>query len=269
MRVRLPFIFCVLLLLPALSRGSESGGAPELSKAMKAAASGDTTPVGEAQPSKTTSSHDNNYDDDDDFLGSMLADVTVGFLSIFHGAYYQELQCPFHFPFDAEYVAPLQGDIRSITRFSVTPLSVESEKVFFGLYVNGGMVEMEPDTLPDAATSSAWTIGCGASFRYYFIRPDKAVNPYLSTRVGWMSLNWDYRNPVFLGGGAISSDSLNALDSYIGLGLAFFRNQPFSPYVEVGFGGAFFASETSEGFRNDVFDDHGYLAVKAGLSIKF
>ncbi len=260
----------VLLIQPGRAFGSDSGGAPELSKAMKAAASGDPTPVGAARPAKSDSSPNDQCDDDDDFLGAMMADTAVTFFSLFHGVHYEELQCPWHFPIDAEYVVPLQGDIRSITRFSLTPLSMEGERAFFGFYFNGGTVKMEPNTLPAAATSSGWTIGCGASFRYYFITPDKAVNPYLTTRIGWMGLNWDYRNPVFLGGGgAISSDRLNALDSYVGIGIACFRNQPFTLFLEAGFGGTFFASETSEGFRNDVFADHGSVSVKAGLSVKF
>jgi len=236
---------------------------------MKAAASGDPTPVGAARSSDSKPSYNDDCDDDDDSFSSLFGELIVAFVACFHGVHYEELECPWHFPIDAEYVAPLNGDIRSITRYSLTPLSLESEQVFFGLYVNGGTVKMEPNTLPAAATSSAWTIGCGATFRYYFVRPDKAVNPYLATRVGWMGLNWDYRNPVFLGGGVILGDHLNALDTYAGIGLAFFRNQPFSPYIEAGFGGTFFGSETSEGFRNDVFADHGYVSVKAGLSIKF
>jgi hypothetical protein len=236
---------------------------------MKAAASGDPTPVGEARSSNSKPSYSDDCDDDSSF-GSLFGELIVAFVACFHGVHYQELECPWHFPIDAEYVVPLKGDIQSITRFSLTPLSLEGERAFFGFYINGGMVKMEPNTLPAAATSSGWTIGCGASFRYYFVRPDKAVNPYLTTRVGWMALHWDYRNPVFLGGGgAISSDSLDGLDTYVGIGIACFRNQPFSPFVEVGFGGAFFSGKTSEGFHNDVFDDHGYVAVKAGVSVKF
>ena len=272
MRAWVFVLFWVLLIQPGRAFGSDSGGAPELSKAMKAAASGDPTPVGAARSSDSKSSPNGNYNDDsdDDFFGELLGEFVVAFLACFHGVHYEELKCPWHFPIDAEYVVPLKGDIQSITRFSLTPLSLEGERAFFGFYFNGGMVKMEPNTLPAAATSSAWTIGCGASFRYYFARPDKAINPYLTTRVGWMSLNWDYRNPVFLGGGgAITSDRLNALDTYAGIGIACFRNQPFSPYVEVGYGGAFFSGTTSEGFRNDVFADHGYVAVKAGLSVKF
>jgi hypothetical protein len=129
---------------------------------------------------------------------------------------------------------------------------------------------MKHGSLPDAATDAVWTVGFGAAFRYYFVGPEEAINPYLTAQVGWQGLNWEYRNPIVLGSGeTISSDSLSGFDGYGGFGIAFNRDQWFSLYGELGFGGTFFAGETSEGFHNDVFDDYGYFSVKAGLSLKF
>jgi hypothetical protein len=248
-------ILCAaLLILPGRVLGDET---PELSDAMKAAASADDTP--------TTGNRSRRSDDSDDdsVVGSMIGSMIVDILENLHGVQYGDTEYFWQLPVDAAYVIPLNGDIRGITRFSITPFSVEGERASFGLYFNGGLVGMEHGSLPDAATRSATTIGFGAAFRYYFIRPEKPFNPYVTAQVGWQGLRWEYR------GGTISNDSLSALDTCLGFGVTFNRDRWFSLYGELGFGGTFFKHQTYEGFHNDVFNNFGYFSVKAGLSLKF
>jgi hypothetical protein len=72
-----------------------------------------------------------------------------------------------------------------------------------------------------------------------------------------------------VGNDTISSDDLWGVNGYTGLGLAFARNKRLSVYGEADIGGMGFVSETDQGFNNDVFGNFGYVAVKAGLSLKF
>jgi hypothetical protein len=263
------WILCLMLLVIS---GRIFGADPNLSDAMKAAASGDRTPI--AGSHSGHSDHSDYSDDNDSLAGSIFSSIfeglVEGIIENFHGARYSDREYFWQLPVDTEYVAPLNGSIRGITRFSITPLSLEGEGAFFGFYFNGGIVDMKPNTLPDTGTSMGWTVGCGAAFRYYFVKSKKPFNPYLSARVGWQELNWDYRHPIVLGSGeTVSSDSLSGLDSYVGFGIVYHRSEWFSLYGEVGFGGTFFSDETPLGFHNDVFNDYGYLSVKAGLSLKF
>jgi hypothetical protein len=82
-------------------------------------------------------------------------------------------------------------------------------------------------------------------------------------------LNWDYRNPVYVDGGSVQSDSLAGAGGYVGFGIAFKRNSHLSFFGEADFGGTAFVSQTMEGFDNDVFSNYGYFTVKAGLCVKF
>jgi hypothetical protein len=83
-------------------------------------------------------------------------------------------------------------------------------------------------------------------------------------------VGWTYRNDVLLDdGGRISTDRLNALDNYAGVGVAWHRECPFSLFSEIGFGGTLFADKTIEDFHNDVFESFPYFAAKVGMSWKF
>jgi len=172
-------------------------------------------------------------------------------------------------PLDVAYSVPFNGEIESLTRFTLTPICLENERNSFGLFVGGDLVELQPGSLPDRAVKNTWMFELGMAYRRYFNDPHVFVSPYLALNAAIQALYWDYRNPVYVDGDKIESDSLNGFGGYAGLGVAFGRSKHLNFFAEAGFGGTVFTAETVEGFHNDVFSDFGYFTVKAGLSIKF
>lgn len=259
-----------LLLLVACGWAGDSAEPPDLSDAMKSSATGGSTATEGSHSSHSHGSSDYDFDDGDSFFGDVAGAMVFGMFQVLHGAEYDGETYGLQLPFDAGYVVPFGSDITGITRFSMLPLSTERELCLFGIYLNGGLVDLERGTLPDAATTSASTLGSGLTLRYYFSGTDKVVNPYLTGQAGWAGLDWTYRNPITTPGGkTISEDGLGAAETYAGFGITIGRERAVSGYVEAGFGGMFFFDETQRGFRNDVFDNLGYFGVKAGVSFKF
>jgi hypothetical protein len=172
-------------------------------------------------------------------------------------------------PFDVSYAVPFGGNIQSLTRFTLTPLSVEDEHNFLGLFVAGDIVKMRPGSLPDQALDNSWMLEGGLAYRYYFTPAHTFLSPYISANAAYQVLSWDYRNPVIVNGDTITSDSLNGGGGYVGLGVAINRNKRLSFFGEAGVGGTLFVGDTYQGFNNDVFSDYGYFNLKLGLSLKF
>ena len=170
-------------------------------------------------------------------------------------------------PVDVAYAVPLNGEIQSLTRF--TPVAFEDEHNFAGLFVAGDIVKLQPGSLPDRAVNNAWMLESGVGYRYYFTPAHTLLSPYVSANAAYQLLNWDYRNAVIANGDTITSDSLDAVGAYVGLGLAIKRNSHLSVFGEAVFGGTVFVGKTYQGFHNDVFSDFGYFTVRAGLSLKF
>jgi len=261
----------IRFLLPTVLCLSGPLHAANLSDAMKSAASNDKTPIEKSGSSSSDECSENSDDGGGCGYGeSAVASIVGTVMENFHGARYKEVQYNYQIPLDAEYAVPFGGVVQSMTRFSITPLSVEGERPFFGLYVNGGFVDFRSGSLPALATADSWTIGFGATFRGYFTPAERAWSPYLAARLGWQGLNWDYRNSVVLTDGEIiSSDSLGGLDTCAAIGVAWRRSRPLSAYAEAGFGGTTFMQSTSQGFHNDVFRGFAYFTVRAGVSMKF
>lgn len=182
---------------------------------------------------------------------------------------YDNQTYPLQMLLDVAYAVPLNGDIQSLTRFTLTPFTIENNHNFLGLYVAGDIVELQPGSLPDRAVNNSWMLESGISYRYYFTPAHTFFSPYLSANVGYQLLRWDYRNAIIVNGDTITSDSLDAVGGYAGLGIAIKRNSHLSFFGEAGFGGTVFVGDTYQGFDNDVFSDFGYFTVKVGLSLKF
>jgi hypothetical protein len=172
-------------------------------------------------------------------------------------------------PFDVSYATPFGGNIQSLTRFTLTPFSVEDEHNFFGLFVSGDTVKFRPGSLPDRALDNSWMFEGGIAYRYYFNKAHAFFSPYFSASAAYQSLGWDYRNAIVVNGDTITSDSLDGAGAYIGLGIAINRESHLSFFGEAGVGGTVFVNDTYQGFNNDVFSDYGYFSLKVGLSLKF
>ncbi|HVU28627.1 MAG TPA: hypothetical protein VHG71_12940 [Verrucomicrobiae bacterium] len=172
-------------------------------------------------------------------------------------------------PFDISYSVPFNGEIQSLTRLTLTPISVENDHHFVGLFIGGDIVNLQPGSLPDKATDNTWMLEGGIAYRYYFTPAHAFLSPYFSANISYQILTWDYRNSIIADGQNISGDSLSGVGGYMGIGAAIKRNSHLSFFGEVGLGGTVFFPQSNQGFDNDVFSNFGYFNVKAGMTIKF
>lgn len=190
----------------------------------------------------------------------------LGFLSLVS---YDDRDYTLQVPFDVSYAVPFGGNIQSLTRFTLTPVSVEDEHHFLGLFLSGDTVKMRPGSLPDRALDNSWMFEGGIAYRYYFNKAHTFLSPYVSASAAYQVLTWNYRNAIIVNGDTITSDSLNGAGAYAGLGVAINRESHLSFFGEAGVGGTVFVNDTYQGFNNDVFSDYGYFSLKVGLSLKF
>jgi hypothetical protein len=237
--------------------GPDASGGVKLSEAMDSAAKGDKSDLG------GSSSDDDDCDEESDYDG------WVAFLFSIHGVSYDQEEYLLQVPLDVRYAIPFSGDIRGLTQFTLTPFSVEGEKGLLGLYLGGAIVDLEPGSRPDRGTEDQWMLETGLTFRRYLNRSHTALSPYISGNFGFVSLNWDYRNPIVAGGDTIDDDSLLGLEGFAGFGISTKRNSHLSFFAEVDIGATGFVGTTWEDFENDVFDAFGFYAFKVGLSFKF
>ena len=170
---------------------------------------------------------------------------------------------------DVAYSVPFSGDIQSLTRFTITPASVEDERNYFGVFLSGDIVNLRSGSLPNLAINNTSMLEAGLAYRRYLTPAHTFISPYVTASVASQLLAWDYRNPINVNGDPIQSDSLEGLGGYAGFGVAIKRNSHLSFFGEAGFGGTVLMGETTQGFNNDVFHNFGYFSVKAGLCVKF
>lgn len=250
---------CVPVLAGSLSPEADESRGVKLSDAMDSAAKGDKEDLGGKSPA------DEDCDDESD----EDADGWLGFLTLLHGANYKETEYVWQMPLDVSYASPFSGNIRGLTHITVSPLSIDGEGGYLGLYVGGAMVDLKPDSLPDRATEDLWMFECGLAFRYYLNGSHTALSPYVTGSLGVQFLNWEYRNPIVAGGDTIDHDGLAGIGGYAGFGVSTKRDSHVSFFAEVDVGATGFVGTTREGFDNDVFDSFGFVAFKLGLTVRF
>lgn len=182
---------------------------------------------------------------------------------------YEDTEYAWQLPVDVSYAVSFEGDIEGITHFTLTVFSYEEDRNFFGLYVGGATVDFKPGSLPDLSVERPWMLESGLTYRHYLNSPKKAFSPYITSSIGYLLFNWDYRNPVFAGGDTIRSDSLNGVEGSVAFGISTRRDSRLSFFGEIGIGGTVFCNTTQQGFSNDVFSNFSFFSVKAGMSVKF
>ena len=261
-----------LLVLPVLTgclsdygeyNGNSSRGIP-LSQAMKSSASGSHEPLHGSGSSETYSSVD--VEAQASGSTSTSGGGSGGGLSLVS---YEKTDYTWQILADTASVIPFNGEIQYLNRFTLTPITMEDDYNHLGLFLSGDIVKLQPGSLPDRAVDNVWMFEAGLEYRRYLTPAHVFISPYLSVGLAGQLLSWDYRNPVYVDGGSIQSDSLAGAGGYAGFGVAFKRNSHLSFFGEADFGGTAFVSETTEGFDNDVFSNYGYFMVRAGLSLKF
>jgi hypothetical protein len=172
-------------------------------------------------------------------------------------------------PLEVGYTVPLNGDIKDIIHFRLTPISFEDERNYFGFYLGGGDVNFEDGSLPDLATKNPWIFEAGFDYHYYLNHSRTGLSPYLAASAGYQLMGWQYLNPIFAGGDFIESDELHGATASVGVGITTRRDSRFSVFAEADFGGTILLGNTWQGFENDVFDNYSFVFVRAGLTIRF
>jgi hypothetical protein len=248
------------------SGGGHSSRGVSLSQAMESSASGSRESLHGSGSRDTHSHSEGTYSSVD---SSVDVAVTTSSGSSEAMSSPEERRFVFQIPFDVAYSVPFSGEIESLTRFTLTPLCIENERNCFGFFVGGDLVEWESGSLPDRAVKNTWMFEIGMAYRRYLSPPHAFISPYLTVSAAVQALYWDYRNPVYVDGDRVDSDSLDGFGGYAGFGIVCKRNSHLNFFAEAGVGGTTFVSETVEGFHNDVISDFGYFSVKAGLCIKF
>jgi hypothetical protein len=267
----LPLKLGILLVLPFMLTGCESliegddssGGSHSrgvsLSQAMESSASGSRESLHGSGSRDTYSSVDSSAD----------VAVTTGSGGGAAATSGQAEELTYQIPMDVAYSVPFNGEFESITRFTLTPLCFENDRCSIGLFFSGDIMDLKSGTLAASAIENTWMLEAGMAGRLYLNPAHAFVSPYFSANLACQVLFWDYRNPVYVDGDEIRSDTLPAMGGYVGFGVAFNRNSHLSFFGEAGFGGTVFLEQSGQGFYNDVFSDFGYFQVKAGLCIKF
>ena len=256
-----PIKLICLLMLPLFFSGCTLPGDSasrdvKLSDAMRASANNDRRDLG------GDSSRDNSPDVDVRVAGDAAG-------ADFIGASYDKKDYAWQVPVDVSYALPINSSFAGITHFTLTPLSIEDEENFVGVYVGGALVDFKSGSLPARAVDQTWMLETGLTVRHYLNSSRTAFSPYLAASAGYALLYWDYRNPVIAGGDTISSDCLSAVEGSIVFGISTRRDKWVTLFGEAGIGGTVFWNTTNQGFDNDVFHSFGFLSVKAGLSVKF
>lgn len=253
----LPVMAFPLLLSGCISPDESESRGVKLSQAMQSSAKGDHQDLGGGSSRDTSPNVDVN----------VMADTadSLGFSEV----NYDKSEYVLQVPLDVSYSVPFDGDIQGITHFTLTPVSIEDEHNFFGLYVGGAIVDLKPGSLPDLGVDRTWMLEAGLTYRRYLNSSWTAFSPYIAISAGYVLLNWDYSNPIVAGGETIQSDSLEGAEGSVAFGISTRRDSRVSFFGEVGVGGTVFLDTTTRGFSNDVFSNFGFVSVKAGVSVKF
>lgn len=246
------------LLLPGcILPGDHESRGVKLSDAMNASAKGDQRDLG----------GNSSYKPTPDANATVTSDTADG--ADFAGASYDNADYFWQVPVDVSYSIPFNGEIQGITHFTLTPVCLEDERNFLGLYVGGAIVDLKTGSLPASAVDETRMFETGLTYRRYLNSARTAFSPYIAASAGYVWLGWDYRNAVVAGGDTIRSDSLNGGEGSVALGISTRRDSRVSAFGELGLGGTVFSDTTSQGFDNDVFHNFGFVSFKVGVSLKF
>jgi len=244
----------------AYNEGNPARGVP-LSQAMESSAGGSRGPLHGNSASETQI-----YEGSEDNANDSTSTSEGGGFSLVS---YEKRDYDYQALADTAALVPFNGEIQTLTRFTLTPIAVEDDYNYLGLFVGGDVVELQPGSLPDRAIDNIWMFEAGLDYRRYLNQAHVFISPYVSLGLSYQLLSWSYRNPVLINSETVQSDSLEGMGGYAGFGVAFNRNSHLSFFGEADIGGTVFLSQTIGGFDNDVFSDFGYFMVKAGLCLKF
>jgi hypothetical protein len=156
--------------------------------------------------------------------------------------------------------------------YSQLRLSLErafSERNAASVFVSAGLLELEEGSRVRAAAHTPLVLGFGVGFRHYLTRQHTFLRPYFTADVSFLWMTWGYKEDQQSGGETVSSDSLEGMDAYVGMGLLVGSNKRVNLFGEIGAGGVAFLGTTDRELKNELFSDFGYVGIKAGLRFRF
>jgi hypothetical protein len=168
-----------------------------------------------------------------------------------------------------DYRYPLTGDYKSFYGARLYMEMFVNRHHAFGMTAGAGSLRLKPGSVPDRGAHDPALFDLGFSYRLYFTPPHVLLRPYGTLHLNVGTMLWDYKDDPVADGEEYWRDSAGWADAYVGAGLLVNVSQSFHVFGEMGYGGAAFLDTTYHGFKNELFDDFGYVAIKAGLGLTF
>lgn len=130
--------------------------------------------------------------------------------------------------------------------------------------------------LSHSIDDDVFMLGVNVQFNIPMTPQHTFVGQYLFIGGGTEILFWNYKNPftapVYTSGGVlngqetISSDRLNGVDLFTGIGFDLSQTAPVHLIIELRPGVLLWSGTTAEGFENDIFDHAAYVQLRIKLS---
>jgi hypothetical protein len=132
-----------------------------------------------------------------------------------------------------------------------------------------GELRLASDSAAHRAATDPLFLDFGFFYRFYATPPHTFLRPYVGLHGNFTWMTWTYRDDIIIGNDEIGSDSVGGVDGCVAAGVVLNVSRSFHAFGEFGFGGVTFLSTTDEDLKNTLFDDFGYLSIKAGLGFSF
>ena len=174
-----------------------------------------------------------------------------------------------YFTFSADIRRPLGGDYEAYYGGRVWLEVLTEPHHAAGMSFSSGVLRLEPGSVADELARNPWMLDFGLFYRFYLTRPNTFLRPYATASLNMGTLYWAYREDLEADDTTYSYDWLAFGDAALGAGLVVNVSKDFHLYGEASFGGMSFANTTHYDFKNELFDDFGYVDFKAGLGFTF
>jgi len=174
-----------------------------------------------------------------------------------------------YFSIGMDYRYPLTGDYGSYYGARLFLEMVATRHHAFGMEAGAGSLRLKPGSVPDRGAHDPALFDLGFFYRLHFTPPNVLLRPYGIVHLNLGTMLWDYKDDLVSDGESYWRDSVGLADAYVGAGLVVNATKRFHLFGEMGYGGMAFLDTTHHDFKNELFDDYGYVAIKAGLGLTF
>lgn len=168
-----------------------------------------------------------------------------------------------------DYRYPLTGDYKSYYGARIFMEMFATRHHAFGMEAGAGSLRLKPGSVPDRGAHDPALFDFGFFYRLHFTPPNVLLRPYGTVHLNFGTMLWDYKDDPVSDGESYWRDSVLLVDAYVGAGLVVNATKRFHLFGEMGYGGMAFVGATRNDFENELFDDYGYVAIKAGLGLTF